>query len=479
MVCQVFSLLACGENQVIDLLPRDAVDTVRFVMRVFRPIEGLVLPMKILLVGSGGREHALAWALHQNSSAPLELFCAPGNPGIAQIAECVPVSATDIRGIAGLAEQERIDLTFVGPEAPLAEGIVDEFEERGLRIVGPGRQAARLESSKAFAKDFMRRHRIPTARYRVALSADEAKKFLGTGEFGDAQTPVVVKADGLAAGKGVVVASSRPEAVRAIEDFTSGSVSPEAARRIVIEEALTGREASLLLFSDGRDFRLMPAARDHKRVGENDTGPNTGGMGSITDASVLSDDIQDRIVHEIVEPTLQGASDEGFPFRGVLFIGLMLTNDGPRVLEYNVRFGDPETQAILVRLQADLANIFEAIIETRLAQLEVNWSIDSSACVVLAARGYPGKPEIGARIEGLDRASGRENIFTFHAATARGPKGEWLTAGGRILGITSTAETLDLALSRCYEAVSDIHWDGMHYRRDIGGPTVRGARSAS
>ena len=435
--------------------------------------------MKILLVGSGGREHALAWALRKNPSALVELFCAPGNAGIGQIAECVPVSATDIRAIANLAEQERIDLTFAGPEAPLAEGIVDEFEGRGLRIVGPGKQAARLESSKAFAKDFMSRHDIPTARYRVALSADEAKRFLDSGEFGDAQAAVVIKADGLAAGKGVVVAASRPEAVRAIEDLTGGSVGSEAARRIVIEEALSGREASLLLFSDGREFRLMPAARDHKRVGENDTGPNTGGMGSITDASVLGDEIRDRIVHEIVEPTLQGASDEGFPFRGVLFIGLMLTNDGPRVLEYNVRFGDPETQAILVRLQTDLADIFKAIIEKRLAQLEVNWSNDSSACVVLAARGYPGKPEIGARIEGLDRASGRENISVFHAATSRGPNGEWLTAGGRVLGVTSTAETLDLALLRCYEAVTDIHWDGMHYRRDIGGQTVKGARSAS
>jgi len=424
--------------------------------------------MKILLVGSGGREHALAWALHKNSSAPLEVFCAPGNAGIAQIAKCASVSANDIPALAGLAEQERIDLTFVGPEAPLAEGIVDEFQRRGLQIAGPGRESARLESSKAFAKDFMRRHGIPTAQYRVAVSADEAKMFLQTGEFGDEQTPVVVKADGLAAGKGVVVASSRAEAAQAINDFASGAVSAEAARRIVIEEALSGTEVSLLLFSDGKDFRLMPAARDHKRVGENDTGPNTGGMGSITDQSVLDDAARDRIVREIVEPTLQGAFDEGFPFRGVLFIGLMLTNDGPCVLEYNVRFGDPETQAILVRLQTDLVNVFEAIIEARLAQLEVNWSRDPSACVVLAARGYPGKPETGARIEGLDRAANREYISLFHAATSRGPNGEWLTSGGRVLGVTSSAENLDLALSRCYQAVADIRWPGMHYRRDIG-----------
>ncbi|HVS20368.1 MAG TPA: phosphoribosylglycinamide synthetase C domain-containing protein, partial [Pyrinomonadaceae bacterium] len=230
-------------------------------------------------------------------------------------------------------------------------------------------------------------------------------------------------------------------------------------------------EASLLLFSDGKDFRLMPAARDHKRVGENDTGPNTGGMGSITDASVLDDATLDRVVREIVKPTLQGARDEGFPFRGVLFIGLMLTSDGPRVLEYNVRFGDPETQAILVRLQSDLVEVFQAIAEQRLGAVDAKWSNDSSACVVLAARGYPGKPETGARIEGLDRVEQRQNATVFHAATTRGANGEWLTAGGRVLGVTATGTTLDGALSRSYQAVGDIRWDGMHYRRDIGKDT--------
>src|SRR5436853_6947487 len=423
--------------------------------------------MRILIVGSGGREHALVWALQKNATKPSELFCAPGNAGIAQVAERVRVKASDIGGLAKFAEESRIELTVVGPEAPLAAGVVDEFDTRGLRIVGPGREAARLESSKAFAKDFMRRHSIPTARYRIASSADEAIGIVQSSEFGGQAAPVVIKADGLAAGKGVIVARSRPEAIKAIEDLMAGAVSAEATRQIIIEEALTGREVSLLLFSDGKDFRLMPASRDHKRVGEHDTGPNTDGMGSITDAGMLDDSTRDRIVREIVEPTLQGARSEGFPFRGVLFIGLMLAPDGPRVLEYNVRFGDPETQAILVRLKTDLVKGFEAISERRLGQLNVEWSRDSSACVVLAARGYPSKAETGATIHGLDRVEQQHDIHVFHAATSRAG-GDWLTAGGRVLGVTATGENLDVALSRCYGAVTEIQWDGMQYRRDIG-----------
>src|SRR5882672_1884459 len=427
--------------------------------------------MRILVIGSGGREHALVWALRRNATQPLDLFCAPGNAGIAQIAECVPININDIAALKSFSEDARIDLNIVGPEAPLAAGIVDEFEKRGLRIIGPGREAARLESSKAFAKDFMRRHAIPTARYQIASSADEAIKFLQSEEFGGEAAAVVVKADGLAAGKGVIVAKSRSEAIKAIKDLMDGTIDSEATRRIIIEEALTGREVSLLLFSDGKDFRLMPASRDHKRVGEGDTGPNTGGMGSITDAGILDDAMRDLIVRLVVQPTLQGARDEGFPFRGVLFIGLMLTPDGPSVLEYNVRFGDPETQAIMMRLKSDLGEVFQAISETRLGQLEIEWSDEPSACVVLAARGYPAKPEISTVIEGLSRDEDSENVAVFHAATTRGPNGEWLTAGGRVLGVTATGNTLEAALSRCYGAVANIHWEGMHYRRDIGRPT--------
>jgi phosphoribosylamine--glycine ligase len=431
--------------------------------------------MKILVIGSGGREHALVWALKRNSVRPIELFCAPGNAGIAALAECVPLAVTDATALISFCERERIDLTMVGPEVPLAAGIVDEFEARGLRIVGPGREAARLEASKAFAKDFMSRHQIPTARYRVASSRDEAMQILASGEFGGENTPVVIKADGLAAGKGVVVAKSRREAQQAVNDVTNTADQPQL---ILVEEALVGREASLLLFSDGKSFRLMPAARDHKRIGENDTGPNTGGMGTITDPSVLDAETLDIAIHRIVEPTLQAASEEGYPFRGILFIGLMLTTDGPQVLEYNVRFGDPETQAILVRLESDLIDIFESICDQRLDELDVKWSNSSSACIVLAAPGYPGKAVTGARIDGLDQAAQHQNIALFHAATLKDAGGNWLTAGGRVLGVTATGADLQAALNLAYGAVSQIHWEGMQYRRDIGHPVLPGAAAA-
>jgi phosphoribosylamine--glycine ligase len=423
--------------------------------------------MKILVIGSGGREHAICWALQRISSERLQLFCAPGNAGIAQLAERVPINVNDGAALASFAEASKIDLTMVGPEAPLAAGLVDMFEGRGLKVVGPRSEAARLESSKAFAKDFMARHAIPTARYRVATSVDEAAAILNSGEFGDQNSSVVIKADGLAAGKGVFIPSDREEAFAALVELKSGVVGVEAARKILIEERLTGPEVSVLLFSDGKDYRLMPAARDHKRVGENDTGPNTGGMGSITDASIIDSVTLGRVVRESVEPTLQGCRDEGFPFRGILFIGLMLTPDGPRVLEYNVRFGDPETQAILVRLKTDLAKIFAAISEGKLGDKSIEWSPESSACVVLAARGYPAKAETGATIHGLEGIEQRHDVHVFHAATSRA-NDEWLTAGGRVLGVTATGENLEVALSRCYGAVGEIQWDGMQYRRDIG-----------
>ncbi len=425
--------------------------------------------MKILVIGSGGREHALIWALKQNSASPLKLYCAPGNAGIAQLAECVNVSSDNHFGLRDFAQENAIDLTIVGPEVPLANGIVDEFQNSGLKIVGPSQVAARLESSKAFAKDFMRRHAIPTADYVIANSDDEALRAVRSARFGSANGPVVVKADGLAAGKGVIIARSRAEAERAIADLLSGSVvERESASRILIEEALEGREVSILLFADGHDYALMPAARDHKRVGENDTGPNTGGMGAITDASILEAATLDQIVREVVEPTLNGAVMEGFPFRGVLFIGLMLTANGPKVLEYNVRFGDPETQAILMRLESDLGEIFQALVDGRLRELDVRWKEGSSACVVLASGGYPGAYQTGAPIEGLDRVIVGPALQVFHAGTSWSEGGELVTAGGRVLGITAWQPTLDEALARCYEAVEQINWPGKQYRRDIG-----------
>jgi phosphoribosylamine---glycine ligase len=423
---------------------------------------------KILIIGSGGREHAIAWAMRNTSSAPVQIFCAPGNAGIAQVAQTIEISADDRAALASFAESEHIDLTFVGPEAPLAAGIVDFFRQRGLRVVGPTAAAARLEGSKIFAKDFMARHKVPTAGYRVAASAEEALECLRSGEFGDAHSPVVIKADGLAAGKGVVVAANHAEAKKAIQDLMVHHLAgSEAAQRVVLEEALIGAEASLLLFADGRDYVLMPAARDHKRIGENDTGPNTGGMGTITDASVLNKSIQDRVVREIVEATLAGAREEGFPFQGVLFLGLMLTAAGPKLLEYNVRFGDPETQAILVRLQTDLWSIFEAMHNGTLRDLQVNWSEGSSACVVAANQGYPGKYEKGAVIEGLDQLN-NEAVQVFHAGTALNENGRFIATGGRVLGVTAAAENLSRALSSCYESLGKIYWPGMQFRRDIG-----------
>lgn len=423
---------------------------------------------RVLIIGSGGREHAIVWAIQHTTSNPTEIFCVPGNAGIAQVAQVANVSVDDHVALAAFAESHKIDLTFVGPEAPLAAGIVDHFNERGLPIVGPTAAAARLEGSKIFAKDFMARHQIPTAAYRVATSPSQAIEHLKSGDFGSAQSPVVIKADGLAAGKGVVVAANHAEAETAIADLMVHHVAgSEAAQRVVLEEALIGTEASLLVFADGRDYALMPAARDHKRIGENDTGPNTGGMGTITDASVLDKSVEERVVHEIVEPTLAGAREEGFAFKGVLFLGLMLTEDGPKLLEYNVRFGDPETQAILVRLKTDLLSIFEAMYNQTLGQLNVEWAEGSSACVVAANKGYPGKYEKGAVIEGLDEVN-QAAVQVFHAGTSRDADGHFIATGGRILGVTAAAENLSAALSVCYESLAKIHWPGMQFRRDIG-----------
>jgi len=423
---------------------------------------------RILIIGSGGREHAIVWSLKKTSQQPVEIICAPGNAGIEQIARVVNIPVNDHSTLAEFVESQHIDLTFVGPEAPLVSGIVDAFTERGLRIVGPTAAAARLEGSKIFAKDFMARHGIPTATYRIAEAPEDAIECLRRGAFGSAESPVVIKADGLAAGKGVVVAANRVEAENAIEDLMVHHVAGrEAAGRLVIEEALSGTEASLLVFADGRDYVLMPAARDHKRIGENDTGPNTGGMGTITDASVLEKSLQARVVREIVEPTLAGAREEGFAFKGVLFLGLMLTPDGPKLLEYNVRFGDPETQAILVRLKTDLFSIFDSMSDGTLGSLNVSWVEGSSACVVGASKGYPGKYETGAVIEGLEQIAD-DSVQVFHAGTSRDADGRFIATGGRVLGVTAASDRLTDALAVCYQALGKIHWPDMQYRRDIG-----------
>lgn len=425
--------------------------------------------MKVLVLGSGGREHAIVWALQRTSRQPLQLYCAPGNAGIAELARCVPIATSSQSLLAQFVRAEAIDLTIVGPEAPLANGIVDEFVRQGLAIVGPTQAASRLEASKAFAKGFMTRHQIPTADYRVVTSQSEAREVLHSGLFGPPESPVVIKADGLAAGKGVVVASSMADGETASSMLmNSNTLGRDATKRILIEEALQGREASVLIFADGHDYAVMPAARDHKRIGEGDTGPNTGGMGAFTDSSILETDTLDRVVLEIVEPTIAGARQEGFPFQGVLFLGLMLTAKGPKLLEYNVRFGDPETQAILVRLKTDLLAIFEATRTGTLRDVKVEWSDEASVCVVLASGGYPGTYQTGVRISGVDSISSYANVTVFHAGTARSAEGELVTDWGRVLGITSTGRTLAAAVDTCYKALQTISWDGMQYRRDIG-----------
>jgi len=421
--------------------------------------------MNILVVGSGGREHAICHAFAKSTRVS-KLFCAPGNAGIAAIAECVPLGADDIEALSAFAADNLIDLTFVGGESPLALGIVDLFESRGLRIIGASKKAAELEASKAFAKDFMKRHGVPTAEYAVAGSAAEAVSILESSKFGVPDSPVVVKADGLAAGKGVVVAANRAEAVAAIYDLEE-IAGKEAAARIVLEECLTGREVSLLMFADGENFALMPPTRDHKRLNEGDTGPNTGGMGTITDASLLSGDQLARITEMIIRPTLQGCIAEGFPFRGVLFLGLMITRQGPKLLEYNVRFGDPETQSILVRLETDLVGICEAMLEGKLDQGHIEWKSGNSATVILAAAGYPQNPRKGDVVEGLQRAASVPGVTIFHAGTAL-DGGRLITSGGRVLGITAAGDTLESALKQVYSAVELVSWDGMQFRSDIG-----------
>lgn len=418
---------------------------------------------KVLIIGGGGREHALCWAASKSTSKP-EIFCAPGNAGIAQIAHCISIAQDNIEDLVQFAFENQVDLTIVGGETPLAAGIVDAFEKQNLRIVGPSLAASRLESSKRFAKDFMTRHNIPTARYRTANSVDQAISILESGEFGDESSPVVIKADGLAGGKGVIVANNRPEAVAAINELMKGKHNN--SRPILLEERLLGREVSLLLFSDGKNFALMPPARDYKRISDGDVGANTGGMGTITNKSLLSEAELREIVSKMIEPTLTGAQNEGFTFRGILFFGLILTSEGVKLIEYNVRFGDPEAQSILIRLESDFIEICESIVDENLNQINVNFSDESSACVVLASRGYPMQPQTGDVILGL--GDQLKDVFVFHAGTTKDQTGKIVTSGGRVLGLTSKATELKTALKIVYAAIEKIEWNGIIYRRDIG-----------
>jgi phosphoribosylamine---glycine ligase len=422
--------------------------------------------MKVLVLGSGGREHALVWKLRQ-SPRVTKVFCAPGNGGIAEEAECLPVELKNLEATVALAQEVRPDLTVVGPELPLTLGVVDEFTRRGWPVFGPTKTAARLESSKSFAKLFLQRHRIPTAAYAICDSMDEVRTALA--HF---HAPVVVKADGLAAGKGVVMAASKEEASSAAAAMLSGKMVGQAGSRVVLEECLQGDEVSFLVLSDGERVAPLVAAQDHKRVGDGDTGPNTGGMGAYSTAEIVDDKMRDWLVNHIARPVVEGMKAEGAEYKGVLYCGLMMTARGPMVLEFNCRFGDPETQPILMRLESDLVDALEASIAGRVSEGDFKWSQDASVCVVMASGGYPGTFDVGKNIVGLDAAAGVEGVKVFHAGTSK-RNGEFFTAGGRVLGVSARAPQLESAVSRAYEACQKIRFEGALYRRDIAGRALK------
>ncbi len=415
--------------------------------------------MKILVVGSGGREHALAWKLSRSPRVSA-LYCAPGNAGIEQLARCIPIPATDIAALKRFVLSERIDLTVVGPEAPLALGLVNEFRKAKLKVFGPTQGAAQIEASKAFAKELMRRHRIPTPQARTFDRLDQARAYIEKHPV-----PLVVKADGLAQGKGVIVAASVEEAWQALSALMDQQTLGEAGQRVVIEEFLDGEELTVMAFTDGKTVVPMVPAQDHKRVGDGDTGPNTGGMGAYAPAPLAVPSLQKVVRDEILQPTVDALAQVGRPFHGVLYAGLMIVDGKPSVLEFNARFGDPETQVVLPLLETDLVDIMEVVVEHRLDQVRIDWSSQAAVCVVLTSGGYPGSYATGVPIKGLP-VEGERELLVFHAGTSR-KDGDLVTAGGRVLGVTGVAPNLGGARDRAYEAARAITFDGCHYRSDI------------
>jgi phosphoribosylamine---glycine ligase len=425
--------------------------------------------MKVLILGSGGREHALAWAV-QRSERVSEVVCAPGNGGMAQIVRCVPADLNDLGSMISAVQAEQPALTIVGPELPLSLGIVDALRERGFRVFGPTRGAAMLETSKGFAKRFLQRHNIPTAAYAVCTRPAELEKAIDI-----FHPPIVVKADGLAAGKGVIICQSRRTAVEAAASLFTGALLGAAERQVVIEEFLEGDEISFLCLTDGKHVAPLVPAQDHKRIGEGDTGPNTGGMGVYSTDSMLDAGMTEWILHHIARPTIQGMAEEETPFTGVLYCGLMMTARGPQVLEFNARFGDPETQAILMRIDSDFVDALEACVDGTLSDTPLRWNPGASACVVASSAGYPGTYKTGFPITGLDAAARIPGVQIFHSGTAL-VNGQPVTAGGRVLGVTAAASSLEDALDRAYQAISEIQFEGMFYRRDIGHRALKRAK---
>ena len=416
--------------------------------------------MKVLVIGSGGREHALVWKLRQSPRIS-KTYCAPGNGGISGDAECVPADLKSVESLVAIANQLKPDLTVVGPELPLQMGVVDEFSRRGWPVFGPTKSAAQLESSKAFAKQFLQRHRIPTAHYAICTSNSEVKH-----ELSRFSAPVVVKADGLAAGKGVVICKTKDEAAIAAGEMLSGKMVGEAGARVVIEECLQGDELSFLVLSDGERVSPLVAAQDHKRVGDDDTGPNTGGMGAYSFPGLLDEQMTQWLLQHVARPTVEGMKAEGMEYKGILYCGLMMAARGPMVLEFNCRFGDPETQPILMRMESDLVEAMEASIEGRVSDGDFRWSQDAAVCVVMASGGYPGTIEVGKKIAGIENADALEGVKVFHAGTTARDNA-YYSAGGRVLGVTARAADLKSAVDRAYEAVGKIQFDGAHYRKDV------------
>lgn len=418
--------------------------------------------MQVLVVGSGGREHVLVWKLAQSPKIK-KIYCAPGNGGISEYAELVDIKAEDIEGLLKFTKDKKIDLVVVGPERPLALGIVDRFSAEGIKIFGPTKELAKMESSKALSKDLMKKFGVPTADFKIFKNAEEAKDYVRT-----KGVPIVIKADGLAFGKGVVVAKEKEEALGAVANMMDFKVFGNAGDEVVIEECLEGEEASILIISDGKDYVCLASSQDHKRIFDEDKGPNTGGMGAYSPAPIVTDELFAQIKEKIISPMINGLAKEGRAYKGVLYAGLMITKDGPKVLEFNVRFGDPEAQAILPRLKTDLVDIIEASIAGNLASLgELEWKEEPCVCVVMASGGYPGDYKKGLKITGLDDAARLKDVIVFHAGT-RVQDGSIITEGGRVLGVTALGSSIENAINRSYEAVSKIDFEGAYYRHDIG-----------
>ena len=427
--------------------------------------------MKVLVIGSGGREHALVWKITQSKKVD-KVYCAPGNAGISRLAECIDVTATDVDGLLQFALRESVDLTIVGPESSLVEGVVDAFQENGLRIFGPTQKAAILEGSKVFSKEFLEKHKIPSASFKVFKERKKAKKYID-----HCGAPIVVKADGLAAGKGVIVAKTIKEAKNAVDLIMKEKAFGSAGEKIIIEECLSGEEASFIAFTDGKTVLPLPTSQDHKAVFENDEGPNTGGMGAYSPAPIVTDEIAEFVMNKVMLPTVKGLKAEGRPYIGMLYAGLMIDGDEINVLEFNCRFGDPEAQPLLMRLKSDIVDIFEAAIDGHLDKIDMKIDPRPTVCVVMASGGYPGSYENGKIIKGLTKVSDIDGVEVFHAGTAR-KNGRTVTNGGRVLGITAVGNTLKEAIGKSYAAVDKIEWTNCYYRRDIGGKALQGSVKA-